>query len=916
MWYDFRMNASLPIFGLVLLASLPLRAADEVAAGPSGTLRWTAESDLCSLSPMLADRSWKFAGNTPDNSPAQPFGFTLAIGDRKVRGSLQASAVSDNAAEATWTFTAESDFEFGELALSDDFGVGALAGGSWAIGERTGTFPATYRDVTVVSANGSSVTLTPPAGTPFTLSFSEPLHVLLQDNRKWGGGSFSMRIGKVMSKFEAGKPVTISMRLESPRGIAYSDDLPVHITAGDDWIPLVETSRDIVPDSALDFSAFGFADGPCGKRGRIIVRPDGHFAEAEAPDKPLRFYGVNLCFNAQYLPHEETDRLLDRLVRLGYNALRIHHYECELTNPAWRPGFDWSADKVDRLDYLIAGCAKRGLWLTTDLYVSRPVPGKQIGFKDDKFDAERFKQLVLVYEPAFQDFLAFTKQLLDHQNPYTGRRLAEEPALAWISLVNEGGIGMGGFSPDKYPEWKPRWNAWLAKNWPDRDALDTALGDLRDAEDPAAGNVEFPANHRDGSRRARLCQLFLAEVERDFFLRVKAYLRDELGCEALLTDINCAGPRVPAMHLARAEFDYVDEHFYVDHPMYGNNGNNPPSTCRNSNPVRDGALGGADRASVRVWGKPLTISEFNYAAPGRYRGQGGLITGAMAALQDWDALWRFSYAHRSERVSQPYRLDYFDLATDPLGQASDRAAAMLFLRGDLAPHTTRLAADFSKDYLRTAPSRVGFAGMEPLVWKAAVGSFVDPAAAPKGAIRITARESQDAAAARAALDGKAAPEAIRLDQKAGTFSMSGERMAGGCLDAGATLEIPGACTIAAQDAAATIVLASLDSKPLADSARILVTHLTDLQDEGADFGETARRTLKAWGKLPHLVLRGRATVALTHKDAKALHVWALATDGTRVAEIPAEVRGGVLRFPLDVRGPDGNACLYYEVARE
>ena len=40
---------------------------------------------------------------------------------------------------------------------------------------------------------------------------------------------------------------------------------------------------------------------------------------------------MNLCFGAQYLPKAEADRLADRLVRLGYNALRVHHYESELT---------------------------------------------------------------------------------------------------------------------------------------------------------------------------------------------------------------------------------------------------------------------------------------------------------------------------------------------------------------------------------------------------------------------------------------------------------------------------------------------------------------------------------------------------------------------------------------------------------
>ena len=48
----------------------------------------------------------------------------------------------------------------------------------------------------------------------------------------------------------------------------------------------------------------------------------------------MRFYGVNLCFSAHYITHEQADRLAERLARLGYNAVRLHHYEGELTEPS------------------------------------------------------------------------------------------------------------------------------------------------------------------------------------------------------------------------------------------------------------------------------------------------------------------------------------------------------------------------------------------------------------------------------------------------------------------------------------------------------------------------------------------------------------------------------------------------------
>ena len=61
----------------------------------------------------------------------------------------------------------------------------------------------------------------------------------------------------------------------------------VVITAGPEWIPL-RPELEIEAGSALDFSRMGFTDGPAGKHGRVIARPDGQFAFADSPAEPRR----------------------------------------------------------------------------------------------------------------------------------------------------------------------------------------------------------------------------------------------------------------------------------------------------------------------------------------------------------------------------------------------------------------------------------------------------------------------------------------------------------------------------------------------------------------------------------------------------------------------------------------------------
>jgi hypothetical protein len=67
-----------------------------------------------------------------------------------------------------------------------------------------------------------------------------------------------------------------------------------------------------------------------GMQGRIIAREDGRFAFEHEPEVARRFYGINFCFSALYLTHEQSDRIAERLARTGYNTLRIHHHEGEL----------------------------------------------------------------------------------------------------------------------------------------------------------------------------------------------------------------------------------------------------------------------------------------------------------------------------------------------------------------------------------------------------------------------------------------------------------------------------------------------------------------------------------------------------------------------------------------------------------
>ncbi len=729
---------------------------------------------------------------------------------------------------------------------------------------------------------------------------------------------------------------------------------PVTITAGSDWIPL-KPELEIEAGSALDFSGMGFADAPAGRHGRVIVNAKGQFAFANSPGIARRFYGVNLCFGAHYLSKTEADRLAERLVRLGYNALRIHHYERDLTQ-GQRPTTSLNPEKLEQFDYLMAALIRRGIYLTTDLFVSRPVAWRDLGMdRDGEVPMDTFKILVPVHPGAFENWKQFARALLTHRNPHTGRTYAEEPALAWIAMINEGNFG--NFLKDlrTFPEWKQAWNRWLAGAYPDRAALAAVWGsELKADENPAEGSVDLPTNIYDSTVRTRDCLRFFAEREREMVTRMKTFLRDELGCHALVSNAN-SWTRFTTDQGARTVYDYVDDHFYVDHPQFLETPWRLPSRCPNTSPLAEGATGGRNLNFTRLFDRPFTITEYNYSGPGRFRGVGGILTGAMGALQDWGGIWRFAYSHSREAMFAPSRINYFDMACDPLGQAAERASICLFLRGDLQPAPRSVAVVMTPADLAHPPRKIP--ALAPkwhwLAWVTRVGTRVAPdpgAPAPHDLIlplgwHTTASEYGSAKVLNAdpyAIEDPAIWNAVRqrglvapgnltepprkiyqsetgevlIDGAGDRLVLDTPRTAGGYAPAGsAVTATKGGVSVRVRDSDATVWVSALDDQPIRRSQRLLVTHLTDLQNTDIKYAEPERKTLLDWGRMPHLVRSGRAEVSITLTAPERYGVWALAPSGRRLAEVPAVTSGGQLTFTADVAGdaPNG-ARMLYEVA--
>lgn len=885
------------ILCIMMLAMPSSGLAESARVGTSGGV--SLKEAKISMSLSVAYPGWKFRSTAADLKPtlhAVPWKLLASDGKRVVvKGLTEGECIGDNACKVAFNGKVIDDVDVLEAFVSIKLPTESYAGGQVVVDGMPIMLPRDFPGSSALSSGHlKQLCFIDSVGNETArMVLDEHCDFKLQDNREWNGTDFTLRLycslkeGRLASGDELSRVITIEAPSELRLNIG-----ECRIEQGKEWIPL-SSSIDMREGSALDFKALRGTDGFAGKYGYPVVKK-GHFEFEYLPGKVQRFYGVNLVFSCNVPAEEEAERFAARLARIGYNAVRIHHHEGDLADEMTG---ELRPEAMRRFDAMVAACIKEGLYLTTDLYVSRKVPWRRLDVDRDGFiPVTEFKEMVLFDEKAYAEFKRFAALFLNHVNPFTGRRYAEEPALGWVSLVNEGNVGNFDmkFLVRHENQILPMWRKWLTEI---KQAHPSAYADIPDSLPQA-----FSAIPRNEHANAFI--QFLADLEAKFFNRTKSYLRDELKCRALLTNMNCWFYPAAYLFSRGNNYDYIDDHFYIDHPRFLAYDWALPSSCGNDNPFRNDTEGVPPTAVRRVFGKPFTISEYNFAAPGRFRGVGGIATGAVAALQEWDGLWRFAWSHDVEGVSQVKKSNYFDMSGDPLGLAAERASVCLFLRRDMEPLDDSACYVLPEKEVRSNLSVRGDPAQFPgrLGWQKKVGLGIGDAF--PGVSEIGRYPN------KVLLEGDVVGSSVRIDSKRGSFVLETPRTSGGFAENG-TIKA-GSLTAKLQGVAATVWASALDDSPLESSSRVLVTHLTEVQNAQSVFDDDERTILLDWGRLPHLMRAGVANIAL-RTEKKNATVWCLASDGARRSVIPSSVDDGYLRFVADIAREQSDATYLYEI---
>jgi hypothetical protein len=206
---------------------------------------------------------------------------------------------------------------------------------------------------------------------------------------------------------------------------------------------------------------------------------------------------------------------------------------------------------------------------------------------------------------------------------------------------------------------------------------------LAEGESLDTGSIDLFA---DGESRARVLDrmVFLTETEKAYFDDMRAYIRNDLGCRALVTGTIVFGP---LGLYAQSGMDYIDSHAYWQHPRFPGRPWDPANWLVDQKAMTDYPEQATlfRLAAERLAGKPFTVSEYNHPAPLDSQAECVPMIASFAAAQDWDGIWLFTYSHSSNAWGREVLNNFFDMDTNPAKWGFMRAGTAIFRERRAAP---------------------------------------------------------------------------------------------------------------------------------------------------------------------------------------------------------------------------------------
>lgn len=472
------------------------------------------------------------------------------------------------------------------------------------------------------------------------------------------------------------------------------------VTLSDSWIPVATDpslsdpeSLEIEPNSILDFSTIKANPAITSENRRLVVNSKGHFSYKNAPSKNLKFLIASPSFDIRsggFPTKAALSQHVKQYKMHGYNMVRFHFIEYLLMYKQQNDfGFltNYVAgddSQLDRFFYYVSELKNNGIYLLVD-GLSAPNGGygdtSLNGYYWDRYIDQKKLKFGVYFDPvAQQHWKDLVQAIYGTVNPYTQKTLLQDPVLSGVVLVNENNLISMLRGNEAVID--ARFNDWLLNKYGSQNALQTAWGNALPAtENVEQGTVTVARWSAGSSKKLADSQRFFLEVQKLTSDWMTSYLRD-LGYIGSVTSYNFFETRTEQLN--RNQFAWTDMHHYFSQEYYDGD----KLAIGQDSMLGKSAWYIQVLASARNIGKPYTISEHGHLAWNRYRYESSLALPAYSALQSWSAICQhansiaLSYkppVNGFRTLVEPYAVSY-----DPISRVTETAAALLYLRGDVA----------------------------------------------------------------------------------------------------------------------------------------------------------------------------------------------------------------------------------------
>ena len=624
--------------------------------------------------------------------------------------------------------------------------------------------------------------------------------------------------------------------------------------------------------SPVDLSFLNAQDKPAGKRGFVRAAGDKlQFADGT----PARFWGTNISAYALFgTPKDAVRQQAARLSALGFNLVRIHHHDSPWVNPnVFGDGktattTELNPASMDKLDWWIKCLKDEGIYVWLDLHVQRHLkPADGIDAFDEMAKGKPAADLkgFNYVSPSIQAAMRrFNDDYLSHLNPYTERRYKDEPAVVALMLTNENDV-TGHFGNALLPD----------KKVPVHNATYMA------AAERFANANGLPKDKTWRSWEPGPGKLFLNDLEYRVNAAEAARLRTS-GVRTPIASTSLWGYNGLSSLPALTAGDVTDAHAYAKtgelelDPAY--------------QPTLVHWL-----ATAHLANRPMTVTEWNMDARLEAdRHTIPLYVAASAAHQGWDAMMHYAYSQEPLRgAGTPSVWHGYN---DPAVMALMPAAALMYRQSHVSEATSVYAYMPSRaalfndgvtaatsQALRSAVERgklvIGLPQVPELTW-------LSPEAAPD-----SARVVQDAMESLLPPDAAVAASdngELKRNWAEGHFTVDTPRSQAVSGWVGGKALVTADASFALETASASVVVQSLDERPMRQSADILIT-------------STALAMPGAQNRTPFLSepIKGTLTVAAL----RGLRLYAWDANARRYKATPVTARNGKYVVDFDALPP-------------